>query len=270
MTDQVKAEHRRVEHDDGRIEIVRILDDHTLKDWKEWNPIAYEASVVWIKNVANIPFVRSMWVTKCNSRRNRLVPDGSGEILGFSKLTTDAPTNPEGYYTRRIFFRLDGDADLSEFPPGALVPKTILPGILGNRDGTIESNRQNDPPPVKTRQSRVTNERAKAAIAELKMTTKQEDILVAALVPASGEPLLIDRREAILGRGAACDIRLPMGSISTEHCRLFFEGGSWWIIDLASTSGVKVNGESLTPEKRHPLRNGDKVGLAQHVFAFEH
>ena len=47
--------------------------------------------------------------------------------------------------------------------------------------------------------------------------------------------------------------------LSSRHCRLFFDGNLWQIVDLDSKNGVKVNGERIVDSK---LFHGDRITLA--------
>jgi pSer/pThr/pTyr-binding forkhead associated (FHA) protein len=43
--------------------------------------------------------------------------------------------------------------------------------------------------------------------------------------------------------------------------------GSWWLTDLRSTAGTKVNGEKISDRR---LAHGDEVGIGGYVLAFVH
>jgi pSer/pThr/pTyr-binding forkhead associated (FHA) protein len=57
-------------------------------------------------------------------------------------------------------------------------------------------------------------------------------------------PLLSDR--LIVGRNRDCDVRLAFSSISSQHCELEFRDGYWFVRDLDSSNGTRVNGQSVT------------------------
>ena len=55
--------------------------------------------------------------------------------------------------------------------------------------------------------------------------------------------------------------------MSTRHAQLSYDGTDWWISDLDSKNGVRVNGQPIRDQK---LQHGDRVQLAQSVsFRFE-
>jgi hypothetical protein len=74
------------------------------------------------------------------------------------------------------------------------------------------------------------------------------------------------RETALLGRGDACGVRLPDASVSREHARLERdEEGDWWVVDLGSRNGIRVNGER---EERALLKDLDEVLLGELLVRF--
>ena len=51
--------------------------------------------------------------------------------------------------------------------------------------------------------------------------------------------------EAIIGRDPLSDIPLTDKAVSTRHARLSFHDGQWWLDDLGSTNGTRLNRERL-------------------------
>jgi pSer/pThr/pTyr-binding forkhead associated (FHA) protein len=52
--------------------------------------------------------------------------------------------------------------------------------------------------------------------------------------------------EIILGRHPECDITINEVTASARHARLSYHHNQWWIEDLNSTNGTKLNREKLT------------------------
>ncbi len=50
-----------------------------------------------------------------------------------------------------------------------------------------------------------------------------------------------DASEISLGRSPACDVPLDDETISARHGLLTFHHGQWWLEDLASTNGTRLN-----------------------------
>lgn len=76
----------------------------------------------------------------------------------------------------------------------------------------------------------------------------------------AGETYRLNRRELIIGRVDENDIVVNHRSISRNHAKVIFRDGTFTIIDLASSNGVKVNGE---PYGTASLVRGDIVELGQ-------
>ena len=126
---------RRVSRPDGGEEIVRILNDRLLHKWRRENPLAFEKSIVWLCPLETLDFVRVATIRNAKSRRGPLLCTAGVTILGYSKLTPDAPCHPQTRaYTRRLFYLMESDFELNmnQFPAGSLDPQTILPGVAGS------------------------------------------------------------------------------------------------------------------------------------------
>jgi len=72
-----------------------------------------------------------------------------------------------------------------------------------------------------------------------------------------GVPRITDvRSELSIGRTEGNDLVLNHPSVSRKHARLEARGNQWWIIDLKSTNGVKVNGNLIAEAG---IGAGDKI-----------
>ena len=49
----------------------------------------------------------------------------------------------------------------------------------------------------------------------------------------------------ILGRDPQCEVYLKGETVSAHHARLSHHHGQWWLEDLESTNGTRLNGEDL-------------------------
>lgn len=63
-----------------------------------------------------------------------------------------------------------------------------------------------------------------------------------------------------LGRAPENDLRFDASDLSSRHAQLSYDGAHWWISDLDSKNGVRVNGRLI---KDCRLQHGDSVRLAQ-------
>jgi adenylate cyclase len=73
------------------------------------------------------------------------------------------------------------------------------------------------------------------------------------LVPVGGgDTIPLIREKLTIGRRESCDICLRFPNISGKHCQLNFKDGYWYIRDLGSTNGTKVNGARVVEKMLHP------------------
>jgi adenylate cyclase len=80
--------------------------------------------------------------------------------------------------------------------------------------------------------------------------------------------------QVVIGRstsgGAFCDINLsPDFKVSRSHARIFLEGHEYWIEDLDSKQGTKVNGEEIKGRGRQELRAGDVLLIGETTLRVE-
>lgn len=88
------------------------------------------------------------------------------------------------------------------------------------------------------------------------------------LVPAGGgDSIPLIREVLTIGRRESCDIPLRLPNVSGKHCELIFHEGFWWIRDLNSTNGIKVNGMRV-PKKL--LQPGDTITIARRHFTIDY
>ena len=69
-----------------------------------------------------------------------------------------------------------------------------------------------------------------------------------------------------IGRGQRNDLSLDQDGVSRYHCKLTCENGRWYIEDLESTNGVRLNGNRI--EGKQPIRPGDRVGISGNLLLF--
>jgi adenylate cyclase len=88
------------------------------------------------------------------------------------------------------------------------------------------------------------------------------------LIPAGGgDTIPLIRRVMTIGRRESCDICLKFPNISGLHCELSFREGYWFIRDMGSSNGVKING---CRQKQSPLRPGDELSISNHRYTIQY
>jgi hypothetical protein len=69
----------------------------------------------------------------------------------------------------------------------------------------------------------------------------------------------------LIGRGSACDLRLPDRAVSRRHAVIRFARGRWFLQDQASTHGTFVNGRRV---EAAPLNPGDRIAMGDTELEF--
>lgn len=88
------------------------------------------------------------------------------------------------------------------------------------------------------------------------------------LVPVGGgDTIPLIRETLTIGRRESCDIPLRMPNVSGIHCELMNRDGYWYIRDLGSTNGIKVNGVRVQQKLLHP---GDRITIAKRHWTIEY
>lgn len=84
------------------------------------------------------------------------------------------------------------------------------------------------------------------------------------LVPlGGGETILLVKPELTVGRSESCDIVLRFKNVSGKHCRLVLSSGYWYVVDLDSTNGVRIDGHKVTDRRLDP---GSVLCIAKYEF----
>ena len=88
------------------------------------------------------------------------------------------------------------------------------------------------------------------------------------LIPTGGGdniPLL--KKRLLIGRRDSCDIALKFANVSGKHCRLSLEQGYWFVNDLSSRNGTKVDDRTIIRKRLDP---GCKLSIAKHEYRIEY
>lgn len=60
-----------------------------------------------------------------------------------------------------------------------------------------------------------------------------------------GPPILLDKPSLTVGQDRTSDVVIEHPSVSASHCHMEFREGHWFIEDLGSRDGIRVNGEKV-------------------------
>ncbi len=87
------------------------------------------------------------------------------------------------------------------------------------------------------------------------------------LVPlGGGDPIPLMKKRLRVGRREGCDIVLNYGNVSGHHCLLEIEEGYWFVRDLNSRNGIKIEGKRIMVGVRRRLDPNVELTIAKHEF----
>jgi pSer/pThr/pTyr-binding forkhead associated (FHA) protein len=77
---------------------------------------------------------------------------------------------------------------------------------------------------------------------------------------------LVEGREAVFGRSAECELRVPSVAASRRHAAVVRRGDDVFVRDLGSTNGTLVNGAKIDGERA--LEAGDRIEVGGVTVTF--
>ena len=84
--------------------------------------------------------------------------------------------------------------------------------------------------------------------------------------PETGQQIMIEQNALVIGRKtpeAMGVLRNVPNTVGRQHAEISRAGEGFFIRDLNSRNGTKLNGRTLNPMELYPLSDGDKVSLAK-------
>jgi CheY-like chemotaxis protein len=88
------------------------------------------------------------------------------------------------------------------------------------------------------------------------------------LIPSDGAvPLSLNKTRMTAGRDPSCDIVIRSSSISQHHCLLYIFQGWWYVRDMKSKNGIRVN---HVPYAEHLLRPGSILSIGKYEYKIEY
>ena len=82
-----------------------------------------------------------------------------------------------------------------------------------------------------------------------------------------GDPIPLMKKRLMIGRRGQADIQLKFNNVSTQHCRLTLEQGYWFVRDLNSRNGIKVDDRTVMRKRVDPQ---SKLSIARHEYIIEY
>lgn len=76
----------------------------------------------------------------------------------------------------------------------------------------------------------------------------------------------LDTERMVLGRSSANDITIKHSSISREHCVFYRQGDDWYVEDMGSSNGTKVNNAKIPGATKLNERDIVRAGVARLTF----
>ena len=95
-----------------------------------------------------------------------------------------------------------------------------------------------------------------------------EQRLLGELVPTGGgDNIVLKKEKLVIGRRENCDIVLRFNNVSGQHARMTLEQGYWFLKDLGSRNGTKVDGRRISRKRLDP---GAEISFAKHKYVMEY
>jgi len=91
-------------------------------------------------------------------------------------------------------------------------------------------------------------------------------VLVGMSEDVQGRRVEMDGTDVSIGRASDNTISIDSGSVSGQHCRIFFMDGKYYAEDLGSTNGTRINGKKLTKETQLKNKNLIQVGAIEFLY----
>ena len=113
-------------------------------------------------------------------------------------------------------------------------------------------------------------EPAKPAVTEAAAEAKKFVLpsVMGKLIPSDGAvPIELNKTRMTAGRDPSCDIVIRSSSISQHHCLLYIFQGWWYVRDMKSKNGIRVN---HVPYAEHLLRPGCILSVGKYDYKIEY
>lgn len=91
------------------------------------------------------------------------------------------------------------------------------------------------------------------------------------LVPlGGGDPIPLLKKRLRIGRREGCDIILNFANISAHHALMEIEEGYWFVKDLRSRNGIKVDGKRILEGLKKRVDPNVTIAFAKHQYQIDY
>jgi adenylate cyclase len=91
------------------------------------------------------------------------------------------------------------------------------------------------------------------------------------LIPlGGGDSIPLLKQQLLIGRRESCDIVLRFANVSAHHAQLLIDNGYWYVRDLQSRNGIKINETRIDKDQQRRLDPGDVLAVAKHKYRVEY
>ena len=101
------------------------------------------------------------------------------------------------------------------------------------------------------------------------MSEDQHDFGTLEAIP-DGYRISLNKKRLRLGRREGCDIVLNFGNVSGHHALMEIDEGYWFIKDLRSRNGIKVDGKKILQGIKKRLDPNIVIAIAKHEFVIRY
>jgi hypothetical protein len=101
-------------------------------------------------------------------------------------------------------------------------------------------------------------------------SSEKVSYILEAVMPNQGASIVLPNKELIFfGQlESAVDVVLPSQAVSRMHARIRKEGDVYYICDLNSRNGTRINGKELEGNQEREIKPGDEVNFANVIYQF--
>ncbi len=73
----------------------------------------------------------------------------------------------------------------------------------------------------------------------------------------------------VVGRGENCEVSIPNSLLSRRHFEITKEKNHFFIVDLGSANGTKLNNKEVSKNQPISIESGDKISISGFMFSFQ-